>query len=97
MFPDLIESLAKASYQTTAQTALPPLCEAMQSAKGDDINVAGSAIEIVQGLITAAPETGLGDGFFPMLAPNLFGCLADTEDQDVLHVRELSKLGTHSR
>lgn len=65
--------------------ALPPLCSSISAATSDQSYIAGSAIELVSSLIKASSD-GLGDGFFPLLAPNLFKCLSEVEDRDVLQV-----------
>ncbi|KIK67465.1 hypothetical protein GYMLUDRAFT_69648 [Collybiopsis luxurians FD-317 M1] len=87
IFPDIINSLAKAEvpgiYETVVKQTLPPLCNAIAAATSDQSYVAGSAIELVSSLIKASTN-GLGEGFFPLLAPNLFKCLSDVEDRDVL-------------
>jgi importin-9 len=66
--------------------ALPTLCNAMGSIKPSESWVIASAIELVSSLVRGAPERGLGGGFFAVLAPNLFNCLRDVEDRDVLQV-----------
>jgi importin-9 len=62
----------------------------MGSTKPTESWVLASAIELVGSLVRGAPERGLGGGFFALLAPNLFGCLRDAEDRDVLQVIRLS-------
>ena len=90
IFTDILASLAKSSapgvYETVVKQALPTLCTAITTAKHEETWVAGSAIDLVSSLIRGAPESGLGDGFFALLAPNLFNCLNNAEDRDVLQV-----------
>lgn len=88
---DILESLAKSPshgvYETVVKEALPKLCSQIGTAGVDDW-IAESAIDLVDSLVKGAPEKGLGDGFFAVLAPNLFGCLARIEDRDALQVAE---------
>ncbi|KAK7464422.1 hypothetical protein VKT23_006589 [Stygiomarasmius scandens] len=94
IFPDIINSLAASAapgiYETIVQQAMPPLCNAISSASPDQSYISGSAIELVGAIVRAASATGpgggkgLGDNFFDMLAPNLFKCLGEVEDRDVL-------------
>jgi importin-9 len=90
---DILASLASSSspnvYETVVKQALPTLCNTMSSAKPTESWVVSSAIELVSSLVKGAPERGLGEGFFSLLAPSLFGCLRDTEDRDVLQVFRL--------
>jgi len=96
IFPDIINSLAASAapgiYETIVQQAMPPLCNAISSASPDQGYISGSAIELVGAIVRAASATGpgggkgLGDNFFDMLAPNLFKCLGEVEDRDVLQV-----------
>jgi len=67
--------------------SLPTLCAAIANAKSDESWVAGSAIDLVSSLIRGCPGTGLGEGFFTLLAPCLFNCLEHADDRDVLQVR----------
>jgi len=89
IFPDIINSLAAAEapgiYETVVKHALPPLCNSISisAATSDQSYIAGSAIELVSSLVKASTD-GLGEGFFPLLAPNLFECLSQVEDRDVL-------------
>ncbi|KAG6872765.1 hypothetical protein C0995_006804 [Termitomyces sp. Mi166 len=71
-------------YETVVKQALPPLTAAISSAKANESWIAESAIEFVTSLIEGSPDTGLGDGFFALIAPSLFKCLGETEDRDVL-------------
>lgn len=66
--------------------SLPILSNAIISAKKDESWVAGSAIDLVSSLVQGAAEDRLGEGFFGLLGPNLFLCLATAEDRDVLQV-----------
>ncbi|KZP10073.1 ARM repeat-containing protein, partial [Athelia psychrophila] len=88
IFTDIFASMAASSapgiYETVVKQALPTLCTAIGSATLDESWIAGSAIDLVTSLVKGAPEHGLGDGFFPLLAPNLFHCLKQAEDRDVL-------------
>ena len=90
MLTDILASLASSSalgvYETVVKQALPTLCDAIGSAKLEESWVAGSAIELVSSLVQGAPTSGLGEGFFGLLAPNLFTCLKEAEDRDVLQV-----------
>ncbi|KAI0354778.1 ARM repeat-containing protein [Trametes cingulata] len=85
---DVLESLASSPapgvYQAVVQQALPALCNAIMSSTAVDSWIASAAIELVSSLVSGAPESGLGDGFFAMLAPSLFSCLRTTEDRDVI-------------
>ncbi|KAL1950948.1 hypothetical protein VTO73DRAFT_97 [Trametes versicolor] len=85
---DVLESLASSPapgiYLTVVRQALPALCNAIMSSTAVDSWVASAAIELVSSLASGAPETGLGEGFFAMLAPSLFSCLRTTEDRDVI-------------
>ncbi|KAJ3786679.1 ARM repeat-containing protein [Lentinula aff. detonsa] len=87
IFPDILNSLAAADvsgiYETVVKQALPLLCNSIAVATVDQSYVAGSAIELVGSLVKAS-SNGLGEGFFPLLAPNLFKCLSEVEDRDVL-------------
>ncbi|KAF5393539.1 hypothetical protein D9757_000551 [Collybiopsis confluens] len=87
IFPDILNSLAKAEapgiYETVVKQTLPALCNSISAATSDQSYIAGSAIELVSSLIKASTN-GLGEGFFPLLAPNLFKCLSEVEDRDVL-------------
>lgn len=91
IFTDIFAALASSPvpnvYETVVKQALPTLCTAIGSARPDESWIAGSAIDLVSSLIKGAPEGNLGDGFFALLAPNLFECLIGTEDRDVLQVR----------
>ncbi|KAF7974899.1 hypothetical protein HWV62_11051 [Athelia sp. TMB] len=88
IFTDIFSALASSSapgiYETVVKQALPTLCTAIGSATLEESWIAGSAIDLVTSLIRGAPDHGLGDGFFPLLAPNLFHCLKQAEDRDVL-------------
>lgn len=90
---DILGSLASSSasgvYEAVVKQALPTLCHAIAVAKADESWVAGSAIDLVGGLVSGAPESGLGEGFFPLLAPSLFKCLQEAEDRDVLQVNRV--------
>ncbi|KAJ6520160.1 armadillo-type protein [Mycena sanguinolenta] len=85
---NILTSLASSSadgiYQTVVKQALPNLCQAMTAAPLDESWITSSAIELVSSLATGASEGNLGDGFFALLAPSLFKCLAVAEDRDVI-------------
>ncbi|KAL4070440.1 armadillo-type protein [Scleroderma citrinum] len=90
IFSDIVGSLATSSaesvYGTVVKQSLPTLCMAIANANPDESWIAGSAIDLVSSLVRGAPETGLGEGFFALLAPNLFNCLEHADDRDVLQV-----------
>ncbi|EAU92368.2 hypothetical protein CC1G_00587 [Coprinopsis cinerea okayama7 len=95
---DILQALASSSspglYETVVKQALPILVDAIGRSNnatpaGSDSTtegswIAGSAIDFVASLVRGSPESGLGDGFFALLAPNLFSCLEVAEDRDVL-------------
>jgi len=87
---DILESLASSPtsgiYETVVKQALPVLSNAIVAAKPEESWIAGSGIELVSSLVRGSPPSGLGEGFFALLAPNLFRCLAEAEDRDVLQV-----------
>ncbi|KAH7886300.1 ARM repeat-containing protein [Phlebopus sp. FC_14] len=88
IFTDILTSLSSSTasgvYHTVVKQALPTLCTAIGGAKPDESWIAGSAIDLVSSLIRGAPDGGLGEGFFALLAPSLFTCLESAEDRDVL-------------
>ncbi|KAG5638025.1 hypothetical protein H0H81_002226 [Sphagnurus paluster] len=71
-------------YEAVVKQALPPLSSAIASSKPTESWVSGSAIELITSLVQGSPESGVGEGFFAMLAPNLFEALGETDDRDVL-------------
>ncbi|EDR15931.1 uncharacterized protein LACBIDRAFT_242896 [Laccaria bicolor S238N-H82] len=85
---DILATLASSStpgiYETAVKRALPLLSNAIGAAKPEESWIAGSAIELVSSLVKGSPESGLGEGFFPLLAPSLFKCLSVAEDRDIL-------------
>lgn len=87
---DILTSLASSPtnevYETVVKQSLPPLSVAINSATKEESWIASSAIDLVSSLVEGSPQTGLGEGFFALLAPNLFSCLAGAEDRDVLQV-----------
>src|SRR6266540_1982649 len=87
---DIVENLASSkspgNYEAVLKQALPPLSLAIGSAKKDETWIAASGIELVSSLVQGSPNSGLGDGFFQVLAPQLFSCLSETEDRDILQV-----------
>lgn len=87
---DILESLASSPangvYETVVKQALPALSNVIVGAKPEESWIAGSGIELVSSLVRGSPPSGLGDGFFALLAPSLFKCLGEAEDRDVLQV-----------
>ncbi|RPD64798.1 ARM repeat-containing protein [Lentinus tigrinus ALCF2SS1-6] len=85
---DVLESLAASPapgvYPAVVQQALPPLSNAITTYATADSWITSGAIELVNSLVEGAPENGLGDGFFAMLAPSLFAALGTTEDRDAI-------------
>ncbi|KAF9011181.1 armadillo-type protein [Cyathus striatus] len=85
---DILASLAgsKASgmYESVVKQALPVLNNAIASAKPSESWISGSAIDLISSLVRGCPESGLGEGFFGLIAPNLFKSLLESEDRDVL-------------
>jgi hypothetical protein len=91
LLADIIQELASSSgegiYETVVKQALPILVDAIGSAKSEESWITSAAIEFAQSLIQGSPaEKGLGEGFFALLAPNLFQCLDQADDRDVLQV-----------
>ena len=89
---NILETLASCPaagiYEIVVKRALPPLCQALDTAKLDESWIVSSALELLSGIIEGADaERGLGTGFFAALAPQLFKCLTTAEDRDVLQVR----------
>jgi hypothetical protein len=84
IFTSLASSTSTGVYETVVKQALPTLCTAIASSKPQEAWIAGSAIDLISSLVRGAPEGGLGDGFFALLAPSLFSCLSEAEDRDVL-------------
>lgn len=68
------------------QKSLPPLSAAISGSSKEESWIASSAIDLVSSLAQGAQENRLGAGFFELLGPSLFGCLADVEDRDVTQV-----------
>ena len=88
---NVFESLASSpAYQAVVQQALPALTTALMSATEVDSYVASAAFELVGALVEGAPASGLGDGFFAMLAPALYATLRATEDRETIQVMNLS-------
>ncbi len=87
---DILTTLAGASasgiYEVVVKNALPPLSIAIANAKKEESWITSSAIDLVTSLVRGAPESGLGEGFFALLAPALFACLGEAEDRDVIQV-----------
>ncbi|KAG1747560.1 armadillo-type protein, partial [Suillus lakei] len=84
IFTSLASSTGTGVYETVVKQALPTLCTAIAGSKPQEAWIAGSAIDLISSLVRGAPEGGLGDGFFALLAPSLFSCLGEAEDRDVL-------------
>ncbi|KAG1813959.1 armadillo-type protein [Suillus subaureus] len=84
IFTSLASSTGTGVYETVVKQALPTLCTAIAGSKPQEAWIAGSAIDLISSLVRGAPEGGLGDGFFALLAPSLFSCLSEAEDRDVL-------------
>ncbi|KAL0951964.1 hypothetical protein HGRIS_008615 [Hohenbuehelia grisea] len=88
IFTDILSTLSSSPaqdvYPTVVKQALPTLCHSIASAKQNESWIASSALEMVSSLVEGSPESGLGEGFFAVLAPSLFHCLGDAEDRDVL-------------
>lgn len=97
---DILKNLSASKnagiYQAVVKQSLPTLASAIGSAKKEESWIASSGIELASSLVSGAPESGLGDGFFQMLGPNLFNCLSQAEDRDVLQVNKMSLLGNSS-
>ena len=87
---DILFSLASCPmsvvYETVVKQSLPLLSGAINSATKEESWIASSAIDLVSSLVKGSPQSGLGEGFFALLAPSLFSCLAGAEDRDVLQV-----------
>ncbi|KAG6857312.1 hypothetical protein H0H87_006505 [Tephrocybe sp. NHM501043] len=84
IFATLSGSSAPGIYEAVVKQALPPLSVAVASASAEESWIAGTAIELITSLVQGSPERGLGDGFFALVAPNLFKCLGEAGDRDVL-------------
>ncbi|KAG2136547.1 armadillo-type protein, partial [Suillus bovinus] len=85
IFTSLASSTGTGVYETVVKQALPTLCTSIASSKPQEAWIAGSAIDLISSLVRGAPEGGLGDGFFALLAPSLFSCLSEAED----HCRQI--------
>lgn len=88
----IVSSEASGVYEATVKQTLPRLTASIANSNPNESWVASSALELIGSLARAAPETGLGEGFFAAIAPTLFDCLRVAEDRDVLQVRILSLL-----
>lgn len=64
-------------YEAVVGAALPRLCQAIATAHGDDVGIAGAALEQVSALLQGAPDGHLGDGLVGTLAPCLFREIED--------------------
>ena len=90
---NVFESLASSpAYQAVVQQALPALTNALTTATDVDSYVSSAAFELVAALVQGAPQTGLGDGVFALLAPALYASLRSTEDRDTIQVRPSARL-----
>lgn len=85
---------AKASgvYEAAVKEALPRLTASIGNYNTNESWVASSALELIGSLARGAPETGLGEGFFTVIAPTVFVCMRVAEDRDVLQVGSCSNL-----
>ncbi|EJF67437.1 ARM repeat-containing protein [Dichomitus squalens LYAD-421 SS1] len=82
---NVFQSLASSpAYQAVVHQALPALTTALMSATEVDSYVASAAFELVGALVEGAPASGLGDGFFAILAPALYATLRATEDREAI-------------
>ncbi|KAF5352862.1 hypothetical protein D9756_006082 [Leucocoprinus leucothites] len=85
---DILTTLAGAKspgvYETVVKVALPSLSNAIASSKQEESWITSTAIDLVTSLARGAPESGLGDGFFALVAPALFASLGEAEDRDVI-------------
>ncbi|KAG6810962.1 hypothetical protein H0H92_009610 [Tricholoma furcatifolium] len=77
----LAASPAPGVYEAVVKQALPRLNAAIASPK-EESYISASAIDLVASLVRGSPERGLGEGFFALIAPNLFTCLGEAEDRD---------------
>jgi hypothetical protein len=87
---DILLSIASSKtsgvYEATVKQALPRLTASIGNYNANESWAASSALELTGSLARAAPETGLGEGFFAAVAPTVFDCLRVAEDRDVLQV-----------
>lgn len=90
---DIFETLAHSPsprvYETVVKKALPPLSQAIATASKQESYIAESAIELITSLVKGSPESGMGEGVFALLGPNLFKCLQDTEDRNIIQVLKI--------
>lgn len=89
VFKTLASSEGGGVYESVVKGALPNLCNSIVSATNAESWITETAIELIAGLASGAPDGGLGDGFFATLAPSLFKALETTEDRDTLQVYTL--------
>jgi hypothetical protein len=90
IFSSLAASTATGLYETVVKRTLPELTSVIGTADPKETWVSSSAIDIVTSLIRGAPEAGIGEGFFALLAPGLFKTLTEVEDRDTIQVNSLS-------
>ncbi|KAI0045675.1 ARM repeat-containing protein [Auriscalpium vulgare] len=85
---DLFSAIASSStpgvYQTAVEQSLSKLAPAIGNTNAAESWIASSALDLVSSLARGAPDSGLGEGFFAAIAPQLFACLKVAEDRDVL-------------
>ncbi|PPQ99515.1 hypothetical protein CVT24_005305 [Panaeolus cyanescens] len=85
---DIMENLASSPapgiYQTVVKHALPPLTNVIQSTSEKESWISSAAIDLISSLVKGSPDSGLGDGFFGLLASSLFSLLNQTADRDVV-------------
>jgi importin-9 len=87
---DLFTNLASSSpsvYEVLVKQAVPRLTEALNAANNEQSWAVSSALDLLASLAEGAPESGLGEGFFATIAPNVFATLKVAEDRDVLQVK----------
>jgi hypothetical protein len=71
--------------ETVVNQAVPPLTNALISAKPMESWITSSAIDLLNSIVEGR-DTQLPEGFFAHVAPGLFKCLGDAEDRDILQV-----------
>ncbi|KAF8577246.1 ARM repeat-containing protein [Ramaria rubella] len=84
LLTDLARSPTLGVYEAVVSQSLPMLCSTVSRVKSDESWIASSAIDLISSLARGASRGGLGDGFFATVAPCLFRCMRDTEDQETL-------------
>ena len=71
--------------ETVVKQAVPPLTNALITAKPIESWITSSAIDLLNSIVEGR-AAGLAEGFFAHVAPGLFKCLGDAEDRDILQV-----------